>query len=313
MPLNEQDAKAAADCEPLRPMRLASDDEQDAKATAIRNQQAREFRAMEKPAFENAVERRTRAAMCNYFANLINVHLIAELQPIKDHQTYKSEMDPDTGKPFTWEEYCPKRLGISRQRADDLIKFRNKFGYEFIQALQGIKLKHTDVRILLQAPPEMQAEWAELEQAPADNREEKLQRIIGHLKENLAEAAGDLENKDRQIESQIDQINKRKKDAAKLEDAVRELKRDVREAKSGWSPTDDEAKAIEEIGMQMGMIEVCAQRIALQVRALPTSRLVLDQACGSSQSMVDIADDLRGVLLEVAPKFLAERQKEKAG
>lgn len=228
----------------------------------LTREQAEEFHAGvaefgRKEGFGAARAAGDKAAECRfarYAGSLLNLHFIVGLKEIKESASYKLETDPDTGKPFTWEDYCPKRLNLSRPSADDRLKLLDTYGPEFVEALGGLRIGHSRIRLLIAAPQEAQAKLIEASKAGPD-REEQLRATIDGLSTQLTRK----NEENRKLSSTLDQknaeIDKRKASEARQEDEIRARDKRIRELESGWAPSAEEAAARAQLAETTGTID----------------------------------------------------------
>lgn len=110
------------------------------------------------------------------------------------------------GKAKTWDEFCPKFLGISRVSADRLIRHLEEFGPGSFATMQQLGLSAREYRLL--APrmegtalllegetvelvpengPKIHAALREMRQAPVKSPEERLSALAGQCRQIVAE------------------------------------------------------------------------------------------------------------------------------
>ena len=239
-----------------------------------------------------------------YGSRLMDVHAVLLLDRIKTEKLYKRRIDPQTKKPYKWADVCPKRLGISRGKADEMIGMFHQYGRAFIEALQGIRLPRQSVRLMLQAPADLQADVLAIQEAPEDERQQYLDKLVGQI----SEQAGVVEDLGETIEARNAEIDKRKKSEAKREDELRAVRRQLREAQAEYVPSEDETDAANELAIFDAQLRAAHRRICAQIEAMPDSPDVLTIGKGIRDNLVQLADDLGGVLVEAINKQAKGKQ-----
>jgi len=118
-----------------------------------------------------AIKVGARSEALNYVKSFLDMNFLLIAQDIKEKKLYRYEIDPETGESFQWAAYCTKKWHIGQTTMDGRLGLLNQYGQEFVHALQGMNLPRRSVRLMLDAPPDMQAKLLELENAPEDERE----------------------------------------------------------------------------------------------------------------------------------------------
>ena len=222
---------------------------------------------------------------------------------VKEDKSYRLIAGANGGK-CTWEEFCPEYLGVTSRHIDELLETERELGAGFVAAAERAGVRRSDVRLLLSGPVEIRGEVREIIEAPegadADRLRQAVDALVGQLAEEQDRRRMEVERLTHVAVVKDGEIKKRRADAAKLEDRLRAKDRQIRELESGWVPSEEEDGAVKEIARLTAQVAGCLIRIGEQVRAVPESHAVIDQARGATQSVLNLNDDLRGLVHEVA-------------
>jgi len=243
-----------------------------------------------------------RRELDNVFADGIDLMTVKQ---IKDRKLYRLLRKPDgsSGR-CTWEEFCENYAPRSARFYEEKLALEGSLGSGFCAAAARLGLHRGETRLLLSAPSAIQGEAREIvehvEGAGDDRLREAVDQLIGKIAEQQADHESAVEGLQGTVLAKDGEIAKRKKDAGKLEERLRAKDRRIRELESGWAPSEEEDGAVKEIARLTAQIAGCLVKIGEQVRAVPESHAVIDQARGATQSVLNLNDDLRGLVHEVA-------------
>ncbi|MBQ4853010.1 hypothetical protein J8L97_23060, partial [Pseudoalteromonas sp. MMG012] len=121
----------------------------------------------------------------NFIGKLVTVSEIKILQQVKESKSFKGlTYKGDTGEVLTvstWDECCQNLLGMSRQSVDNRLLNLQKFGDEFFEAAQKMRLGYRDLRALRQLPDDEQQLVIESEAVETGDKE-AVKELIDELK-----------------------------------------------------------------------------------------------------------------------------------
>jgi len=216
----------------------------------------------------------------NFLKNFLGAYDVMRLNEIKEHHVYRNLIDTDTGQPHTWESYCEKCLLASRSVIDDQLGLLRRYGEDCIHAIAALQIGGRKVRMLLSAPVEFEGKMLDAAQAPEEERVERMQGVIDEMAAQLGRKENENEQLGRAVDQKNVEIDKRKTSEARLEDDNRTKDKRIRELESGWSPSEEESEAIEQLNQINGTIQQHFAKIHLIILRAGHHRPVLNHLHG---------------------------------
>lgn len=194
----------------------------DPTALAVTNQAAADLAAIQSAITAGQIQfsqqigaRIGRRQMASLFQKLVTVTDLVELQAIKDSREYRgmSYQAPD-GKLVTvttWDDYCTKVEGRSREQIDEDLRNLRAFGEDFLNEMQTHGIGYRQLRELRQIP---EAERVELLEQTGSK--ELTEEVIADL---LDKHRKQLADKDKQVQA----AEKKKVEAEQSAEAARRV------------------------------------------------------------------------------------------
>jgi len=215
---------------------------------------------------------------------------------VRDNKDYRLLPGKDGGK-CTWEEFCQEHLGVTKRHIDELLATERQLGAGFCAAADRLGVRRAEVRMLLSAPVTIQGDIRTIVENPEGAVDDELRDTIDQLVAQISEQAGVVEDLGETIEARNAEIDKRKKSEAKREDELRAVRRQLREAQAEYVPSEEEEEATNELAIFDAQLRAAHRRICAQIEAMPDSHDVLTIGKGIRDNLVQLADDLGGVLV----------------
>ena len=220
---------------------------------------------------------------------------------VKDAKDYRLLPGKEGGR-CTWDEFCQEYLGATSRHIDELLMTERQLGAGFCAAADRMGLRRADVRLLLSAPDSIQGDVREVVENSEGVAEDKLRAAIDHLVTQIADQAAVVEEREKTIEAKVEEIARRKRAEAKLEDRIRAREKEMRELRAEWSPSEEETAAGENITNENLQVRACLRRICVQIEALPDCKAIQTLGKGVRDDLVTYAEELSDVLLGVVNK-----------
>lgn len=173
----------------------------------------------------------------NFTAKLLTVSELKLLQEVKDSKQYKGlTYTNEDGKLLTvsnWGECCKCILGSSQQHVDEKLNNLQRFGEEFFEASQKMKLGYRDLRALRQLPEEEQTLVIESEAVETGDKE-AVKELIEDLKAKHNKALSDEKKQHKNTQAELSAARKMRDDFQKQANDVREELEKSKFQADGW-------------------------------------------------------------------------------
>ena len=249
-----------------------------------------DFALMAHGAARDAAEAVGQMKQIQFVRSLLSAQGASLLRQIKESKAYQSEINPANGRGFTWEDFCSERLGMSRPHADEQIGLLSAYGGECFDAMAALNIGGRKIRMLLQAPEEMRDGVQAALNAPPEERAERLQMVVDEMTVQVGRAKIESEQLGHRLDQTIAEIDKRKRNEARVEDDNRMLRKENNELKSGWSPSEEETEAIEQLNQINGVIQQHFAKMHLIILRAGHHRPVLNHLHGILQNDYGLED-----------------------
>ncbi|MCG7545572.1 hypothetical protein MHM93_15425 [Pseudoalteromonas sp. MM17-2] len=179
-----------------------------------------------------------------FMQKLATVASLRLLQKAKETKAYKgltyTSEDGKVATVATWDEYCSKKLGVSRRTIDDRLVNLQQFGEEFFEQSQSMQLGYRDLRALRQLPEDEQALVMESEAVEVGDKEavkDLIDELKAKHKKELSKTKTDLDATENMLRSSREL---QKKSALEIQ----ELKEQLEHKKFSSSRWQHEVKSL---------------------------------------------------------------------
>ena len=252
--------------------------------------------------------------------NMSKALQLMALKKIHDEKLYRNVPKLDGPGASTWETFCTDYIGKDRKTVDADIEMMDALGPEIADAMFRIGLKPRQMHKLIEGGQTTNEDLRKAITSAGDDIAALREDVNRIIQEKDAKSEREIEQLGGVIDQKNREIEKRKTSEARVEDDNRMLRKENNELKSGWSPSEEETEAIEQLNQINGVIQQHFAKMHLIILRAGHHRPVLNHIHGILQNDYGLEDGwvsltrekLADKLNEIARKSVGE-PAEKGG
>jgi len=212
------------------------------------------------------------------------------LKKIHDEQLYVNLPKLNGKGASNWETFCQDYYGKSEKTVNEQIAMLDALGADVADAMFRLGLKPRQMHKLIEGGETTNEDLRKAITSAGDDIAALREDVNRILQEKDAKAACEVEQLGRVIDQRDREIDKRKRNEARVEDDNRMLRKENNELKSGWSPSEEETEAIEQLNQINGVIQQHFAKMHLIILRAGHHRPVLNHLHGILQNDYGLED-----------------------
>jgi len=231
------------------------------------------------------------------------------------HETGMYRNLPKIGAPgaSTWESFCQDYIGKDRKTIEDQIEALDALGPEVADAMFRIGLKPRQMHKLIEGGQTTNEDLRKAITSAGDDIAALREDVNRIIQEKDAKSEREIEQLGGVIDQKNREIEKRKTSEARVEDDNRMLRKENNELKSGWSPSEEETEAIEQLNQINGTIQQHFAKMHLIILRAGHHRPVLNHLHGILQNDYGLEDGWVSLTREKLADKLNEIARKSVG